>query len=52
MIENNHPIENEELMAYLDDELSPDRAAAAVAHIERCEDCQKLAADLRGVSQN
>jgi hypothetical protein len=51
MIENNHPIENEELMAYLDDELSPDRAAAAVAHIERCKDCQKLAADLRGVSQ-
>jgi hypothetical protein len=47
----NHPIEQEELMAYLDGELSTDRAAAAVAHLERCSECQRLAADLRDVSQ-
>src|SRR5580700_4271336 len=47
----NHPIEQEELMAYLDGELSTDRAAATVAHLERCSECQRLAADLRDVSQ-
>jgi hypothetical protein len=47
----NHPIEQEELMAYLDGELSTERAAAAVAHIEQCTECQRLAADLREVSQ-
>jgi hypothetical protein len=47
----NHPIEQEELMAYLDGELSTDRAAAAVAHLERCPDCQRVAAVLREVSQ-
>jgi Domain of unknown function (DUF4349)/Putative zinc-finger len=47
----NHPIEQEELMAYLDGELSTERAAAAVAHLEQCAQCQRLAADLREVSQ-
>jgi len=47
----NHPIEAEELMAYLDGELLMDRASAAAAHLERCRDCQGLAADLQGVSQ-
>jgi hypothetical protein len=48
----NHPFEQEELMAYLDGELSTDRAAAAVAHLERCPDCQRVAAVLREVSQD
>jgi hypothetical protein len=46
-----HPIEQEELMAYLDGELEADRATVAASHLERCKDCQKLAADLRDVSQ-
>ncbi|HEV3039032.1 MAG TPA: DUF4349 domain-containing protein [Candidatus Angelobacter sp.] len=46
-----HAIEPEELMAYLDGELQADRASVAAAHLEHCKDCQKLAADLRGVSQ-
>jgi len=48
----NHPFEQEELMAYLDGELSTDRATAAVAHLERCPDCQRVAAVLREVSQD
>jgi len=48
----NHPFEQEELMAYLDGELSTDRAAAAVAHLEWCPDCQQVAAVLREVSQD
>jgi hypothetical protein len=51
MSTNKHPIEPQELMAYLDGELSTDRATAAVSHLERCPDCQNLAVDLRGVSQ-
>ena|ERR1043165_7773236 len=51
MSKNNHPIEQEELMAYLDGELATDRAVAAAAHLEHCADCQELAADLRKLSQ-
>jgi hypothetical protein len=51
MISNNHPIEQEDLMAYLDGELSTDRAAATLAHLERCPECQTIASDLRGVSR-
>lgn len=47
-----HPIEPLELMAYLDGELPRERAAAAAAHLEECRECQALAADLRGVSEN
>lgn len=47
----NHPVEPEELMAYLDGELPHDRAAEAAAHLERCAECQTLAAELREVSQ-
>jgi hypothetical protein len=47
----NHLIAPEELMAYLDGELSPDRAADALAHLEHCRDCQAIAADLQGVSR-
>ena len=45
-----HPIEQEELMAYLDGELPPDQATEALSHLELCPECQTLAADFRGVS--
>ncbi len=38
-------------MAYLDGELATDRAVEAAAHMERCEVCQELAAELRKMSQ-
>lgn len=51
MSRNNHPIEQEELMAYLDGELATNRAVAAAAHLEHCAECQELAADLKNLSQ-
>jgi hypothetical protein len=48
---DNHPIAQEELMAYLDGELSPDRAATAASHLDHCRECQDVAADLQGVSR-
>jgi hypothetical protein len=50
-MQDNHPIAQEELMAYLDGELSPDRAATAAGHLEHCRECQDVAADLQGVSR-
>jgi hypothetical protein len=50
-MQDTHPIAQEELMAYLDGELSPDRAATAAGHLERCRECQDVAADLQGVSR-
>lgn len=46
-----HPMEQEELMAYLDGELPVDRAGVAAGHLERCRECQSLAADLQGISR-
>jgi hypothetical protein len=46
-----HPLQPEEVMAYLDGELQPERAAAAAAHIEQCAECRAIAAGLRGVSR-
>jgi hypothetical protein len=51
MSTNRHPIEQEELMAYLDGELPTDQASEALSHLELCPECQTLAADFRGVSQ-
>jgi Domain of unknown function (DUF4349) len=51
MSRSSHPIEHEELMAYLDGELATDRAVAAAAHLERCQECQELTAELRKISQ-
>jgi len=50
MSTNRHPIEQEELMAYLDGELPPDQATEALSHLELCPECQTLAADFRGLS--
>ena len=47
----NHPVEQEELMAYLDGELETDRAVEAAAHLEHCAECQELAAELKKISQ-
>jgi len=51
MQNSNHPIEAEDLMAYLDGELPVDRAAGAAAHLEHCRQCQGVAADLQVVSR-
>lgn len=45
-----HPIEPEELMAYLDGELSAEQAAATHAHLEECEECKAMVGELRAVS--
>lgn len=47
-----HPIEPEELMAYLDGELTADHASATAAHLGECAECQNLVAELRSVSEN
>ena len=52
MSTNRHPIEQEELMAYLDGELPADQATEALSHLELCPECQALAADFRDISQN
>src|SRR5262245_11455866 len=46
-----HPVEPEELMAYLDGELSPARAAETASHLEGCTDCRKLAVEFQEISQ-
>ncbi len=46
-----HAFSQEEIMAYLDGELSPERALAAAQHLEQCRECQHLAADFQNVSQ-
>ena len=40
MSSNRHPIEQEELMAYLDGELSADEATEALSHLEQCPSAQ------------
>jgi hypothetical protein len=52
MQKTSHPNDPAEMMAYLDGELPVDRAASAAAHLERCAECQELAADMRAVSQS
>jgi anti-sigma factor RsiW len=49
---NLHPVEPEELMAYLDGESPHDRAAATAAHLEECRECQMLAAEMLRVSES
>jgi hypothetical protein len=45
-----HPVEKEQVMAFLDGELEPKLAAEVAAHIEACPNCRILRDDLRGVS--
>jgi len=51
MTHSTHPIEREEVMAYLDGELTPKHAAFVAAHLEECGECRILAEELRGVSR-
>jgi len=51
MTRQNHILEPEDLMAYLDGELQPDRASEAAAHLAECKECQRLAAELEEISR-
>lgn len=46
-----HPIEPEELMAYLDGELASQRASDAALHLSQCRECQGVAADMQSISR-
>jgi hypothetical protein len=46
-----HPIEPEELMAYLDGELMPQRASEAAQHLSHCRECQSATAEMQSVSR-
>jgi len=46
-----HPFEADEVMAYLDGELEPQRAAALVAHLDHCVECQALTRQFRQISE-
>jgi hypothetical protein len=50
MTPETHPIEKEQVMAYLDGELSSDDAQRVAAHLEQCAECRELTRDLRAVS--
>ena len=45
-----HPVTQEEVMAWLDGELSAPRADEIAGHVASCADCDALASDLRSVS--
>jgi len=45
-----HPIEPEELMAYLDGELPAEQAKQTAAHLRECGECSQIVAGLRDVS--
>jgi len=51
MLKKNPPIEPEELMAFLEGELSPYHSATAAAHFEQYRDCQGFAEDFQDVSR-
>ena len=51
MQNNLHPLEQDEVMAYLDGELTGETAAKAAEHLRECRECQALAADLQSVSR-
>jgi hypothetical protein len=50
MTSSTHPFEQEEVMAYLDGELSASRAASVAAHLRECAECAALAEQMRDVS--
>jgi|HubBroStandDraft_6_1064221.scaffolds.fasta_scaffold01721_5 hypothetical protein len=52
MRENTHPLDQEEVMAYLDGELPSEDADRAAEHLRECRECQELAADLQGISRH
>jgi Domain of unknown function (DUF4349)/Putative zinc-finger len=48
---NEHPVEQAEVMAYLDGELASDRTELVATHLQSCGECQEFAAELRDVSR-
>jgi Domain of unknown function (DUF4349)/Putative zinc-finger len=46
-----HAFDAEEVMAYLDGELEPRRAAALAAHLVSCAECQEVAQGFRALSE-
>jgi hypothetical protein len=50
MTSSTHPFEQEEVMAYLDGELSANRASSVSAHLRECAECAALAEQMRDVS--
>src|SRR4029077_1165131 len=46
-----HPFEQEEVMAYLDGEISADRASEIAQHMQQCGECRELAAGFRNMSR-
>lgn len=47
-----HEFLPEEVMAFMDGELSPERSPLLAAHIESCGDCSAIAEKIRSTSQN
>jgi hypothetical protein len=45
-----HPFEQEEVMAYLDGEITADRATEIALHLQRCAECRELAISLRNLA--
>jgi len=45
-----HPFEQDEVMAYLDGEISADRASEIAQHMQQCAECRELAASFRNLS--
>lgn len=46
-----HPVSPQEVMAFLDGELTPERAQSVSIHIEECAECQKFRDSFRSTSQ-
>jgi type IV pilus assembly protein PilA len=46
-----HPFAPEEIMAFVDGELSADRAQSLSAHLDQCPECSSLATEQRGLSR-
>jgi Domain of unknown function (DUF4349)/Putative zinc-finger len=47
-----HPVAPEEVMAFLDGELSSEESVSIGTHLETCSDCKELTAKLRSTSQS
>lgn len=52
MNDTTHPVAPEEVMSFLDGELSADRSQSVSAHIEECFDCHQLRDSLRNTSSS
>ena len=52
MNDTTHPVAPEEVMSFLDGELSADRSQSVSAHIEECFDCHQLRDSLRNTSRS